>query len=89
MGDSPVQGARRAVTHFTVVRSFPFATLLDITLETGRPNQIRVHMQSTGHPVFGDPLYGGRNRVGRGVARLQVVPGTLSAPCHTEGTEPF
>ncbi|KAJ4459038.1 putative RluA family pseudouridine synthase [Paratrimastix pyriformis] len=59
-----VVGARQAVTHFRVERSFPFLSLLDVTLETGRQNQIRVHMHHAGHPVFGDPIYGGRNRVG-------------------------
>jgi 23S rRNA pseudouridine1911/1915/1917 synthase len=39
----------------------PFCSLLDVRLETGRTNQIRVHMASIGHPVFGDATYGGRN----------------------------
>ena len=48
----------RAVTHFSVVRSFPDRTLLLVKLETGRTHQIRVHMAHIGHPLCGDWLYG-------------------------------
>ncbi len=51
--------ARRAVTHY---RSLAFSegfTLAECALETGRTHQIRVHMSSIGHPVLGDPVYGG------------------------------
>lgn len=58
-----VEGGRAAVTHFAVVERFAFSSLLELRLETGRTHQIRVHMQHLGHPVFGDPVYGGRNRV--------------------------
>ena len=58
-----VEGGRAAVTHFAVTERFAFASLLELRLETGRTHQIRVHMQHMGHPVFGDPVYGGRNRV--------------------------
>ena len=50
--------ARRAVTHFFVEERLPGFTYLRLQLETGRTHQIRVHMQSLGHPVAGDPLYG-------------------------------
>ncbi len=49
---------REARTHFTVERELPAATLLNVTLETGRTHQIRVHLEAIGHPVCGDPEYG-------------------------------
>jgi 23S rRNA pseudouridine1911/1915/1917 synthase len=58
-----VEGGRAAITHYTVSEHYPFCSLADIKLETGRTHQIRVHLQHVGHPVFGDPTYGGRNRV--------------------------
>jgi 23S rRNA pseudouridine1911/1915/1917 synthase len=46
-----------AITHFRVVENWSEATLVEIWLETGRRNQIRVHFAETGHPVLGDPRY--------------------------------
>jgi len=53
---------RNAITFFEVKETFEFASLLGVTLQTGRTHQIRVHMLHIGHPVFGDPTYGGRRR---------------------------
>ena len=50
---------REARTHFTVERALAQTTLLRVRLETGRTHQIRVHLQAIGHPVAGDPEYGG------------------------------
>jgi 23S rRNA pseudouridine1911/1915/1917 synthase len=47
-----------AVTHYKVLEKFPWHTLLECRLETGRTHQIRVHMQSIGFPLEGDPVYG-------------------------------
>lgn len=47
-----------AVTHYRIVSSSTRYSLLEITLETGRKNQIRVHLSDQGHPVLGDMKYG-------------------------------
>lgn len=49
-----------AVTHYEPIEAFHEHTLLRVCLETGRTHQIRVHMVHIRHPVFGDPVYGGR-----------------------------
>ena len=50
---------RDAVTHFTVLERFGQMTHVRCELETGRTHQIRVHMSALGHPLLGDPVYGG------------------------------
>jgi 23S rRNA pseudouridine1911/1915/1917 synthase len=57
MAVNPDNG-RRAVTHFKVLERFKDATYLEVTLETGRTHQIRVHMSYIGHPLLGDTVYG-------------------------------
>jgi 23S rRNA pseudouridine1911/1915/1917 synthase len=49
-----------AITHYEVIKEYEFLSLVKLNLKTGRTHQIRVHMHSLGHPVFGDPDYDGR-----------------------------
>ena len=60
--DSPDQAkdAKLAVTNWKRVRSRGGYTLLDVSLDTGRKNQIRVHLSDMGHPIAGDRKYGAR-----------------------------
>jgi 23S rRNA pseudouridine1911/1915/1917 synthase len=51
---------KSAVTHFRVLRRFPKSTALEVTLETGRKNQIRAHLSEMGHPIVGDRAYGSK-----------------------------
>lgn len=50
---------KHAVTHYEVLESFGYVSLVKCVLETGRTHQIRVHMMHEGHPLFNDERYGG------------------------------
>ena len=62
MSARPRKG-REARTHWRVLERFRSFNLAEFRLETGRTHQIRVHLSSLGHPILGDPLYGGRKRL--------------------------
>ena len=62
MSARPRKG-RDARTHWRVLERFRSFNLVEFRLETGRTHQIRVHLSSIGHPILGDPLYGGRSRL--------------------------
>jgi len=51
-------GGQQAITHYRCIKSNENYSLLEIELETGRKNQIRVHLQGIGHPIAGDKKYG-------------------------------
>jgi len=57
-----VDGGKEAATRYKTLETFDLLSLMELQLETGRTHQIRIHMKYAEHPVFGDPLYGGRNR---------------------------
>jgi len=54
---------KHAHTIYEVLEEFEFTSLVKLNLKTGRTHQIRVHLESFNHPVFGDPTYGGRKIV--------------------------
>ena len=59
---SPVDnGGKLAITHYKTLRKKGRFALVQMTLETGRRNQIRVHMRELGHPLLKDPIYGYRD----------------------------
>jgi 23S rRNA pseudouridine1911/1915/1917 synthase len=74
---------KTAITFYEVIEEFEFTSLIRLKLKTGRTHQIRVHLASLGHPVFGDETYGGtsihygsqlpkvKNRVGN---LLEIMP---------------
>lgn len=81
-------GGKYAVTHFRVLRSNDKHSLVELKLETGRKNQIRVHMQDLGHPVCGDTKYGnGDDPIGRlalHAFRLNFYHPITGEPLHFE-----
>ncbi len=59
-------GGKEAVTHYRILRKNKQYAMLKVELDTGRKNQIRVHMQEIGHPIIGDKKYGaGISPIGR------------------------
>ncbi len=70
-----VRNGRHAVTHYRIRQRYLAHTLLDVKLETGRTHQIRVHMAHIRHPIVGDPVYGGRKRIPKGMdaATIEVL----------------
>jgi len=70
-----VRRSREAVTRIVRVEKLRGLTLAQVAIHTGRTHQIRVHLSAIGHPVVGDPLYGGVHR---------RVPGDVRAVTHLE-----
>jgi 23S rRNA pseudouridine1911/1915/1917 synthase len=69
------KGGKRAVTRYKVVRRVGrAASLVECRLETGRTHQIRVHMAKIGHPVVGDPAYGGGAAAARRFGAAAAIP---------------
>ena len=64
------QNGRYAATRWKIRARYDFLSLLSLALETGRTHQIRVHLAHLNRPVFGDPLYGGREERLSGIAPL-------------------
>jgi 23S rRNA pseudouridine1911/1915/1917 synthase len=61
-----LEAPRRAITSWRVVERFgKGASLVEVSLHTGRTHQIRVHLSEAGHPLLADPVYGGRRREAR------------------------
>ncbi len=64
--DSPCKDGKEAITGYQVLKGNDSYTLLELFLQTGRKNQIRVHMRDLGCPVVGDKRYGGpKSPIGR------------------------
>jgi 23S rRNA pseudouridine1911/1915/1917 synthase len=98
IGRHPTQRTRMAVvgkgkparTHYRVVERFIDCTLVECALETGRTHQIRVHLAFIGHPLVGDPVYGGGpghvpvgpsfSRQGLHARRLELTHPVTGAP---------
>ncbi len=62
-----VKNGRTAITHYRIIRKYRHHTQLQVNLETGRTHQIRVHMTWYHHPIIGDPVYGAKKQLVKGM----------------------
>ncbi len=62
-----VKNGRTAITHYRIIRKYRHHTQLQVNLETGRTHQIRVHMTWHHHPIIGDPVYGTKKQLVKGM----------------------
>ncbi|AQP53396.1 RNA pseudouridine synthase [Vagococcus penaei] len=77
-------GGKKAITHYKKIRGTKEFSLLEVRLDTGRKNQIRVHMEELGHPVVGDKKYGARTNP---IKRLGLHATTLAFTHPTTGKQ--
>lgn len=76
ISNNPIKG-QLAVSHYKTIKADRKFALLEVTLETGKKNQIRTHLASIGHPIVGDKKYGARSNP---LKRLGLHAQTLSFP---------
>ena len=90
--------SREAVTNYKFLDRFRSYDLLEVNLHTGRTHQIRVHLSHVGHPVFGDPEYGGRQKWHKGMFAperllgkklLEILPRQALHAARLEFTHPI
>jgi len=79
------ENGKLSITHYKVIEKFDKFSLLDITLETGRTHQIRVHMSHIGHPIVNDTMYGGTKLPANTYEQaLQAYSLKFITPCNNE-----
>lgn len=69
----------RAITHYEVLEEFRGASLVELNLKTGRTHQIRAHLSSINHPVFGDSLYGAKSFMRNEFYNLKTIEQLLQS----------
>ena len=88
----PSEQTRHAVTNYRVIKQNATRTLIELTPETGRRNQIRVHLADAGCPIIGDQKYGARTnparRLGLHASSLQFKHPASGAPLQFESPLP-
>ena len=68
-----------AITHYKVLEQYKGAALIELELKTGRTHQIRVHLSSISHPVFGDSLYGAKSFMRNEFYNLKTIEQLLQS----------
>ena len=62
-----VKNGRPSITHYRIIKKYKHHTQLQVNLETGRTHQIRVHLTWLHYPIIGDPVYGGKKQLVKGM----------------------
>ena len=62
-----VKNGRPSTTHYRIIKKYKHHTQLQVNLETGRTHQIRVHLTWLHYPIIGDPVYGGKKQLVKGM----------------------
>ena len=68
-----------AVTHYEILEEYKGASLVELNLKTGRTHQIRAHLSSIGHPIFGDSLYGAKSFMRNEFYNLKTIEQLLQS----------
>jgi len=71
--DFESERAKEATTSYRVIKRFRDATMIELTLGTGRTHQVRVHMAYIGHPVMGDVKYGMKSGLDRPMLHAKII----------------
>ena len=82
-----VENGRQSITHYDTIEAFQSASLLEVSLETGRTHQIRVHLAALHHPCCGDITYGADPVLSKklGLKRQWLHAGSLTFTHPTDG----
>lgn len=83
------QGGKTAITHYDVIKQYPHHALLDVRIETGRTNQIRVHLFAIGHPLVGDALYKQKSQKLKNIDRVFLHARELTITLPSGDTKTF
>jgi len=76
---APDNEGLEAITHYNVIEQFQGAALVELELKTGRTHQIRAHLASINHPVFGDSLYGAKSFMRNEFYNLKTIEQLLQS----------
>ena len=76
---------KEAITEYRLVKRLEGYSLLEVSLQTGRTHQIRVHLSYIGYPIIGDSTYGGRKKFAKGssenIIALLLLPPLIKLFC--------
>ena len=89
MANPPKNAGKEAITHYTVLQQNENYTIVECELETGRTNQIRIHLQYIGHSIVGDKRYPPTNGVDETATRMLLHAHQLTFDTFFEETKAY